>query len=138
MRAGVFLLLLAVVGAKRAQIALMIPQTGVDSDHVLWKQVTCAALLAVKHVRTRDDSVVQGLAALTSNLTVVAGSVYDTGYKPSPAIRSYRIVLKDGGYAIVAAARSAVSTPLAQLGAIDRMPQASSKPLGVPESVPTW
>ena len=40
------------------------------------------------------------------------------------AIVSYRQMLQDGGKALVGAARSAVSKPLATLGKSDKMPQA--------------
>jgi hypothetical protein len=43
----------------------------------------------------------------------------------SPAIVSYRQMLQNGAKAMVAAARSAVTMPLAQLGALDMMPQCS-------------
>jgi hypothetical protein len=43
----------------------------------------------------------------------------------SPALVSYRQMMQGGPNAMVAAARSAVSMPLAQLGALDTMPQCS-------------
>eukprot|EP00966_Prymnesium_polylepis_P001341 30742-Prymnesium_polylepis.1 len=90
-----------------------------------WKQVVCAAQLAVKHVNDHDEAVVPGLTNLTANLINLTSSTYDTGYSASPAIVSYRQLKADGGMAMVAAARSAVSKPLAQLGEIDMMPQCS-------------
>ena len=110
-----------------AHLGLILPYTsgGEELSGITWKQVVCAARLAVTHVSERDETVVPGLEALTANLTNLTSSMYDTGYSASPAIVSYRQLRADGGMAMVAAARSAVSKPLAQLGEIDRMPQCS-------------
>ena len=43
-----------------------------------WKQVTCAALLAVKDVQSDNDAVVPGLAGLTANLSSFTASVADS------------------------------------------------------------
>ena len=112
---------------KSAHLGLITPQSleGNVFGDVKWKQVSCAAMLAVKHVTQGNETIVPGLKALTSNLTNFTGGLYDTGYRPSPAIVSYRQMKADGAMAIVGAARSAVSKPLAQLAAIDKMPQCS-------------
>jgi len=60
-----------------------------------------------------------------SNLTQLTGMIYDTGYSATPATVSYRQMVADGGVAMVAAARSAVSGPLATQGKIDQIPQCS-------------
>eukprot|EP00966_Prymnesium_polylepis_P295186 6816880-Prymnesium_polylepis.1 len=62
---------------------------------------------------------------MVRNLTHLRGSMYDSGYSPTPATISYRQMLVDGGTALVGAARSAVSTPLATQAKIDTIPQCS-------------
>ena len=120
---------LLVASAKNtAHIGLMLPYTNKGSllaGDLFWKQMHCAAIIAVSHVNSKFEGIVPGLAALTSNLETLNGSTYDTGYSASPAIVSYRQMRADGAVAMVAAARSAVSMPLAQLGEIDHMPQCS-------------
>ena len=78
--------------AKEAHIGVIMPHTSLGRELLgdTWKQCTCAAVLAVRHVNARHEAVVPGLAALTANLTRLNGSVYDTGYSASPAIVSYR------------------------------------------------
>ena len=117
----------AVASTKSVHVGLLLPNTnlGTPLPGHSWKQVTCAAQLAVKHVNERQQLVVSNLRNLTANLTSITYSMYDTGYSASPAIVSYRRVRADGGVALVGAARSAVSTPLAQLGEVDKMPQCS-------------
>ena len=85
----------------------------------------CAARLAVSHVNAGNASVVPGLNASVANLHSVIGSIYDSGYTESKALASYNELLADGGEAIVGAARSAVSMPLASLAKIDEVPQCS-------------
>ena len=126
MRTLRLLLLCEVVAAsKSGSIGLIIPQTkpGTSSAGFDWKQVTCGALLAVKHVNDGDESVIPSLAAITANLTNLTGTLYDTGFSASTAIVSYRQMKAAGGTAMVAAARSAVSRPLALLGEVDKIPQ---------------
>ena len=90
-----------------------------------FKQLTCGARLAVNHVNARDEGVVPGLGRMVSNLTHLAGLIYDTGYSATPATISYRQMKEDGATAMVGAARSAVSTPLATQAKIDKIPQCS-------------
>eukprot|EP00966_Prymnesium_polylepis_P228746 5293719-Prymnesium_polylepis.1 len=60
---------------------------------------------------------------MVSNLTQLTGMIYDSGYSEGPATMSYRQMLADGGEAMVGAARSAVSKPLATLGSVEQIPQ---------------
>eukprot|EP00966_Prymnesium_polylepis_P196168 4546839-Prymnesium_polylepis.1 len=119
--------LLVASATKTARIGLILPYTnnGELLTGDLWKQTHCAAIIAVSHVNSKFEGVVPGMANLTSELTTLNHNTYDTGYAASPAIVSYRQMRADGGVAMVAAARSAVSMPLAQLGEIDQMPQCS-------------
>ena len=84
----------ASMASKSAQVGLIMPQTinGETELSTKWKQVTCAAKLAVAHVKSGTETIVPGLADLTSNLTNFDATLYDTGYRPSPAIVSYRQV----------------------------------------------
>eukprot|EP00966_Prymnesium_polylepis_P189686 4395070-Prymnesium_polylepis.1 len=119
--------LLVASAKKTTHLGLILPYTN-KGDLLagdLWKQTHCAAIIAVSHVNSKFEGIVPGLAALTSNLETLNSSTYDTGYSASPAIVSYRQMRADGAVAMVAAARSAVSMPLAQLGEIDHMPQCS-------------
>jgi hypothetical protein len=88
-----------------------------------WDGVSCAAVLAVRHANTRNGSVVPDLARLTR--TNINAYHRDTGSVPFSGIGSYRQLVWRGAHAVVGAARSAVSTPLAQLGAVDEMPMMS-------------
>ena len=119
-------LVAASTSLKRGSIGLIIPQTndGAALEGIKWKQVACASLIAVQHVREGKGSIVPGLAELTANINLTA-TMYDSGYRVSPGIRAYRKSAEDGGLALVGAARSAVSLPLAQLAAIDHIPQCS-------------
>eukprot|EP00966_Prymnesium_polylepis_P313292 7239093-Prymnesium_polylepis.1 len=51
--------------------------------------------------------------------------VYDTTSVEAGGIRAYRSAINASADAIVGAARSAVSTPVSLLGAVDKMPQIS-------------
>ena len=84
----------ASMATKSATVGLIMPQTinGETELSTNWKQATCAAKLAVKHVTFGTETIVPGLASLTSNLTEFDATLYDTGYRPSPAIVSYRQV----------------------------------------------
>jgi hypothetical protein len=55
----------------------------------------------------------------------VAGGMARVADSASPAIVSYRQVVQNGAHAMIGAARSAASLPLALLGAVDTMPQCS-------------
>jgi hypothetical protein len=90
-----------------------------------WKQVTCAARLAVTHVNAGFEGIVPGLQGLVGNLTLLTDSMYDTGYSAPTALLSYRQMQADGGQAIIGAARSAVSGPLALQAKIDEIPLCS-------------
>jgi hypothetical protein len=127
---------------------------GVELEGIAWKQVTCGAKLAVSHVNSGDETIVPGLRALITNLQRLDSSIYDTGCimglgskhpfhschpaithmamarllcadSASPGLFSYRQMVQAGAHAMIGAARSAVSMPLAQLGALDVMPQCS-------------
>ena len=114
--------------AKPAHIGLILPQTtsvGEPFPGVTWKQVVCASRLAVHHVNTKNETVVPNLASMAANLSILTANFYDTGYSARPAVVAYRQLKADGATAMVAAARSAVSMPLALLGGIDQMPQCS-------------
>lgn len=129
MRVTALLAMLGVAGAVvNPKIGMIMPQTnnGAALPGITWKQVTCAALLAVQHVNNNDNTIVPTLSTITSNLGTLTGNLYDTGYSASPAIVSYRQMRADGGQALVGAARSAVSTPLAQLAEIDQVPQVAT------------
>eukprot|EP00966_Prymnesium_polylepis_P082393 1907940-Prymnesium_polylepis.1 len=106
-------------------MGIMIPQTndGTPLAGIHWKQVTCGALVAARHIRAHDESVVPNLALLTANLTSLRSSVYDTGMNAFRGIVSYRSLVADGRQVIVGASRSDVSMLLAQLAAVDRIPQ---------------
>ena len=97
----------ASMATKSAQVGLIMPQTinGETELSTKWKQVTCAAKLAVEHVKSGTETIVPGLASLTSNLTEFDATLYDTGYRPSPAIVSYRQVRRPPapGYGVQAA-----------------------------------
>jgi len=114
---------------KTAQIGMIMPWTDEDSGKVLegvtWKQMICAGRLAVHHVNSRFEGIVPGLGSLVSNLTHLTGKIYDTGYAATTATISYRKMRAEGSTAMVAAARSAVSVPLATQGKIDQIPQCS-------------
>ena len=87
--------------------------------------LTCAAKLAVRHVNERNNTIIPGLSNLAGNLTRLDTTLYDTGFSESPAINAYRQLVAAGEQAVVGAARSAVSAPVATLGKIDKMPQCS-------------
>ena len=113
---------------KTAQIGMIMPITNNPTGEFLsqdFLSLTCAAKLAVKHVNERSNVIVRGLSDLVVNLTRLDASLYDTGFSESPAIDSYRQLITSGERALVGAARSAVSQPLATLGKIDKLPQCS-------------
>ena len=88
-----------------------------------WNGVACAMVLAVRHAATRNGQVVNELANITrTHFTEVAR---DSGSTAFSGIIAYRELLAHRVHAIVGAARSAVTRPLAQLGAVDVMPMMS-------------
>jgi hypothetical protein len=76
------LLLLAGASAQHdAHLGLILPFTneGVELAGMSWKQVICGAQLAVAHVNEGNESVVSGLRGMTSNLTYLNSTMFDTG-----------------------------------------------------------
>ena len=126
------ILLLATIhsaaAAKTAQLGLILPHTndGAPLSGNAWQQVVCATLIALAHVNGRNDSVVPEMQTMTANLTLLNGSLYDSGYSVTPAIISYFQMRKDGAVALVGPARSAVSKQLAQFAKIDHIPQVTA------------
>ena len=114
---------------KVGKLGIIMPHMNADKGEVLsgvlWKQVTCAARLALTHVNLRNSTIVTGMDALVGNLSHVEGLMYDSGFSATPAIVSYRQMKADGSMAMVGAARSAVSGALATQGKIDQIPQCS-------------
>jgi hypothetical protein len=118
-----------------------------------WHGVSCAATLALRHANSRNGSVVAELANLTRTNFIMDGVDEDSQSTPLAGITAYRRLAARGAHAIVGPcvsgfqrrltslvrmltpkradrapvrrARSAVSTPTAQLGSIDRLPQIS-------------
>ena len=88
-----------------------------------WDGMSCAAVLAVRHVNARNGSVVPALGGLSG--THFRAVVRDTGSVPLSGIISYREAVEQGAHAIVGAARSAVTMPIATLSAIDKLPMMS-------------
>eukprot|EP00966_Prymnesium_polylepis_P120903 2793771-Prymnesium_polylepis.1 len=124
-----WLLLLPVGNAgaeKTCKLGMIMPITNDPTGAYLsqdFLSLTCAAKLAVKHVNEGTNTIVPGLSDLVANLTHLNVTLYDTGFSESPAIMAYRQLLATGEHALVGAARSAVSQPLAMLGKIDKLPQ---------------
>jgi len=114
---------------KSVTIGMIMPYTNADKQQPLpgstWRQVICAGKLAVSHVNSRHEEIVPGLGAIVGNLSWLSDRVYDSGYTPTEAMLQYRQFSADGAVAMVGAARSAVSTPLATQGKIDQIPQCS-------------
>jgi hypothetical protein len=113
---------------KVGKLGMIMPITNSPTGEYLsqdFLSLTCAAKLAVKHVNEGTSTIVPGLSDLVANLTRLNATLYDTGFSESPAIMSYRKLLIAGERALVGAARSAVSQPLAMLGNIDKLPQCS-------------
>ena len=115
-------------GAKDIRIGLVMPISNEAAQSLLFQgflSFTCTAKLAVRHINERDDTIVPALSALTSNLSSINATVYDSGFSASPGIVAYRRLLTDGTQGIVGPTLSSIAQPLAQLGKIDRMPQCS-------------
>ena len=92
------------------------------------RQTFCASLLAVQHLNSQTNTIVPNLGSLfpPSAGHTVASLPYDSGSNKADSIKSYRLARAAGAHAIVGAARSACSIPIAMLGGIDAMPQVSS------------
>ena len=89
-----------------------------------WDGVGCAAVLALRHANERNGAIVPQFAGLTR--TVYDVRTADSSSQPIPGIRAYReLTTHFGASAIVGAARSAVSSPIAHIGGCDHVPQLS-------------
>lgn len=89
-----------------------------------WKHVRCAAELAVRHAQQRNGSVVPALANIPDVHRFTSFN-YDTGSVPKTGLKARRQALKNNAQILIGAARSAVSLPLALVGAVDETPQIS-------------
>lgn len=76
-----------------------------------WDGVSCGAILAIHHANARNGSVVPKMADIKR--TFYASVSADTASEALNGITGYRRVLAAGANAVVGAARSAVSQPLA-------------------------
>ena len=99
----------------------------------LWKAQAAMALLAVEHFNERNSSIVDELASAYLNKSscplILNETFFDTGYTAQNGVRQYTRSYRDAAdvtfEAIVGAARSAVSGPIATLAGIDEIPMIS-------------
>jgi len=90
----------------------------------LWGGVACSALLAIEHANRGNGSIVPELARARTAPALEA-LLYNTRSEPATGVRKYREARGAGAVAVVGPARSAVSQPLAYLGAEDSVPLVS-------------
>jgi hypothetical protein len=78
---GEFVLLAGAMAQNTAHLGVILPftNTGVELSGTTWKQLICGAQLAVAHVNMGNESVVPGLLGMTSGLTRLNTTIYDTG-----------------------------------------------------------
>ena len=118
MRRLLLLCAAAATTARDASLGMLVPTHSVG-----WQQLTCAALLAAKHASAGDGSVVPELGALADlDLGLL---VRDTNFSHHRTITAYRELRAAGVHALVGSARSATSTTVARLAAVDKLPQVS-------------
>lgn len=84
----------------------------------LLQQAACAALLAVRHVNTRDASVVPGLGQLVANLSM-HGELFDTGSAESSASVAFQRASQWGAVAMIGGGASDVTELMAYMAAGD-------------------
>ena len=111
--------------AINATLALLLRLTSSGtplSDY--WTGVGCATILAVQHFNARDGAVVPDLQELSSPLQL-RELVLNTDSVQSGGIAAYRSALEAVVHGIIGPSRSAVSSPTAQLGGLDKIPQLS-------------
>ena len=87
--------------------------------------ISCAATLAVKHANARNGSIVPALANLPAAAPLIHPLFYDTESVEQGGLAAYRSAYNAGAAAIVGPARSAVSTTVSLLSAIDDIPTIS-------------
>ena len=88
------------------------------------RQLGCAPMVASRHINHGISTVVPGLTSLVPQSTVNP-FMYDSKQEEDTSIRAYRDGFSLGSRAVIGAARSAVSTVLSLLGAIDSVPMCS-------------
>ncbi|GMH98252.1 hypothetical protein TrVE_jg14281 [Triparma verrucosa] len=96
-----------------------------------WRSVAIGSLLGVKDFNERNDRYIPELSGYASCDVELSPTMYDTGSNARGSIIAYRAArqdAEDGGYdlhAMVGAARSDASKPMATLAGIDGIPQVS-------------
>jgi hypothetical protein len=111
--------------ATSLDLSLIVPLSrGPDDLGVDFKRIACGARLAASHIGSHDESVVDGLASLVDGVQINI-TVFDSRMSQPTSIRAYRQHREAGAHAIVGAALSSVSTVLATLSSIDRVPMCS-------------
>ena len=112
------------------KVALLLRLTDSRSNSNLgdfWISVGCLAILGVNDFNARNNSVVPELAGgnLSSSSLQMSKVIFDTTSVGKGGIKAYRNALAASAHGVVGAARSAASTPVANLGSIDKIPQIS-------------
>ena len=111
-----------------ATLALLLRLTNSNSNlDDFWAGVGCLAILGVNDFNARNNSVVPELAGgnLSSSSLQMSKVIFDTTSVGKGGIEAYRNALAASAHGVVGAARSAVSTLVANLGAVDKVPQIS-------------
>ena len=106
-------------------VALLMRLTSGDTPlSDLWGGVACSAMLAIEHANRGNGSIVPELAGARTE-PALEPLLYNTRSEPATGVRVYREARAAGAVAVVGPARSAVSQPLAYLGAEDSVPLVS-------------
>ena len=108
-------------GNYNATISVLVP---LNNAHNFGPASGCAALLALRHVNEKNSSVVPQLANLSPNFRV-RGLLYDTRTRADLGVAAYTRSVAAGADAIVGAAYSSVTVPVAQFSGISGIPQVS-------------
>ncbi|GMH51949.1 hypothetical protein TrLO_g13998 [Triparma laevis f. longispina] len=128
---------LSIAGQTNVNVALMQRLTDLreaSGAQVLsdaWRTVAIGSLLGVKDFNEKNDRYVSKVSDYTSCDVELVPTMYDTGSNARGSIIAYRAArqaAEDGGYdlhAMVGAARSDASKPMATLAGIDGIPQVS-------------
>ena len=108
-------------------VALLMPITdGAGTPlSASWDAVSCAALLAVRHVNARDGRAVTELGAWPDDGFQLGQVLLDTTTEPRRAMEAYKAAREAGVHAIVGPAHSRLSRYIAFDAGFDSIPQLS-------------
>ena len=115
----------AASSSSEATVALLLQLTGETGLIGGAAAVACAAVLAVADANNRDGTVVPQFADMPADMFPIRALAYDTQSSRFGGIMAYRNASALGASVMVGPGRSVVSTPLAELGAVDRIPTIS-------------